>query len=255
VVNTVGTEHDRNLNSEQPELRPHAGSYTRLVHVVVIDDQPRMVELVTGFLEENGVSAIGRHDGDSGLAAIVEHDPDVVVLDLMMPGLSGTAVCRALRAAGNDVPIIMLTARGEVSERVAGLEAGADDYLVKPFALEELHARIRALARRRDPAPTTARIELGDVAIDLGARRVWVGDEEAAVRRREFDVLAVLADPPGAVVSRLRLYEEVWDGVEEDLHSNTLEVVMSRLRQRLAASRQVTITTMRGIGYRLDVSA
>jgi len=214
-----------------------------------------MVELVTGFLEENGVSAIGRHDGDSGLAAIVEHDPDVVVLDLMMPGLSGTAVCRALRAAGNDVPIIMLTARGEVSERVAGLEAGADDYLVKPFALEELHARIRALARRRDPAPTTARIELGDVAIDLGARRVWVGDEEAAVRRREFDVLAVLADPPGAVVSRLRLYEEVWDGVEEDLHSNTLEVVMSRLRQRLAASRQVTITTMRGIGYRLDVSA
>jgi len=214
-----------------------------------------MVELVTGFLEENGVSAIGRHDGESGLAAIVEHDPDVVVLDLMMPGLSGTAVCRALRAAGNDVPIIMLTARGEVSERVAGLEAGADDYLVKPFALEELHARIRALARRRDPAPTTARIELGDVAIDLGARRVWVGDEEAAVRRREFDVLAVLADPPGAVVSRLRLYEEVWDGVEEDLHSNTLEVVMSRLRQRLAASRQVTITTMRGIGYRLDVSA
>ena len=214
-----------------------------------------MVELVTGFLEENGVSATGRHDGDSGLEAIVEHDPDVVVLDLMMPGLSGIGVCRALRAAGNDVPIIMLTARGEVSERVAGLEAGADDYLVKPFALEELHARIRALARRRDPSPPAARLELGDVTIDFGARRVWVGEDEVPVRRREFDVLSVLADPPGAVVSRLRLYEEAWDGVEEDLHSNTLEVVMSRLRQRLAASRHVTITTMRGIGYRLDVSA
>jgi DNA-binding response OmpR family regulator len=224
------------------------------VQVVVIDDQPRMVELVTGFLEENGVSATGCHDGDSGLEAIIERDPDVVVLDLMMPGLSGTAVCRALRAAGNDVPIIMLTARGEVRERVAGLEAGADDYLVKPFALEELHARIRALARRRQELPTAALLELGDLTIDFGARRVWIGDEEVAVRRREFDVLAVLADPPGAVVSRLRLYEEVWDGVEEDLHSNTLEVIVSRLRHRLEGSRHVRITTMRGIGYRLDVS-
>ena len=220
---------------------------------MVIDDQPRMVELVTSYLEENGVVATGCHDGDSGLAAIIEHDPDAVVLDLMMPGLSGTAVCRTLRAAGNDVPIIMLTARGEVRERVAGLEAGADDYLVKPFALEELHARIRAIARRRDDAPTAARIELGDVVVDLGARRVWVADEEVTLTRKEFDVLTTLADPVGAVVSRLRLYDEVWDGVEEDLRSNTLEVAVSRLRQRLARSRAVVITTVRGIGYRLDV--
>ena len=181
---------------------------------MVIDDQPRMVELITGYLEEHGLSTTGCHDGDSGLSAITEHDPDVVVLDLMMPGLSGTAVCRALRAAGNDVPIIMLTARGEVAERVAGLEAGADDYLVKPFALEELHARIRAIARRRDDAPPVARIAVGDVTIDLGARRVWVGEDEVTFARREFDVLAALADPPDTVVSRLRLYEEVWEEVE-----------------------------------------
>jgi DNA-binding response OmpR family regulator len=224
------------------------------VHVVVIDDQPRMVELVTSYLREHGVTAVGCHDGDSGLAAITEHDPDVVVLDLMMPGLSGTAVCRALRAAGNDVPIIMLTARGEVAERVAGLEAGADDYLVKPFALEELHARIRAIARRRDDGPPTASIVFGDVTVDLGARRVWVGDAEVTFARREFDVLATLADPPGAVVSRLRLYEEVWDEFEENLRSNTLEVYISRLRHRLAGSSNVTIATVRGIGYRLDVS-
>jgi DNA-binding response OmpR family regulator len=224
------------------------------VHVVVIDDQPRMVELVTSYLEESGITAIGCHDGESGLAAIAEHDPDVVVLDLMMPGLSGTAVCRALRAAGNDVPVIMLTARGEVAERVAGLEAGADDYLVKPFALEELQARIRAIARRRNDGQLTAPIVLGDVTVDLGARRVWVADAEVTFARREFDVLATLADPPGTVVSRLRLYEEVWDEFEENLNSNTLEVYISRLRQRLAASRDVTIATVRGIGYRLDVS-
>lgn len=220
---------------------------------MVIDDQPRMVELVTGYLEENGVRAIGCHDGDSGLSAITEHEPDVVVLDLMMPGLSGTAVCRALRAAGNDVPIIMLTARGEVAERVAGLEAGADDYLVKPFALEELHARIRAIARRRDDASSSACISVGDVTVDLGARRVWVADTEVTFARREFDLLAALADPPGDVVPRLRLYEEVWDEVEENVHSNTLEVYIARLRNRLATSQSVSIATVRGIGYRLDV--
>jgi DNA-binding response OmpR family regulator len=224
------------------------------VHVVVIDDQPRMVELVTGYLEDHGVTSTGCHDGDSGLAAITREDPDAVVLDLMMPGLGGTAVCRALRSAGNDVPIIMLTARGEVSERVAGLEAGADDYLVKPFALEELYARIRAIARRRDEASPAASVSVGDVTIDLGARRVWVAGTESSFTRRELDLLAALAESAGTVVSRLRLYEVVWDEVEENLNSNTLEVYISRLRHHLASSQDVTITTLRGIGYRLDVS-
>jgi DNA-binding response OmpR family regulator len=222
------------------------------VHVVVIEDQPRMLQLVTSYLEENGASTTGCTDGDAGLDAIIDTDPDVVVLDLMLPGLSGTAVCRALRAAGNDVPVIMLTARGEVSERVAGLEAGADDYLVKPFALEELYARIRAISRRREEVASTPRM-FGDLTVDPEAHRVWVGAVELALPRREFDVLTVLMSPPGAVVSKQRLHEEIWDEAEADLRSNSLEVYMSRLRHRLAGSTQVTITNIRGVGYRLDL--
>src|SRR3954454_13323552 len=151
------------MNDEVPTLTS--------VRVVVIEDQPRMLQLVTRYLEEKGVSTTGCADGDTGLDAVIDTDPDVVVLDLMLPGLSGLAVCRALRAAGNDVPVIMLTARGEVSERVAGLEAGADDYLVKPFALEELHARVQAIAPRRDEH-RARRLTAGDVALDLDSRRV-----------------------------------------------------------------------------------
>jgi len=221
------------------------------VHVVVIDDQPRMVELVTSYLEENGMRTTGCFDGESGLAAIAAEDPDVVVLDLMLPMMSGTGVCKALRAAGNDVPIIMLTARGEVAERVAGLEVGADDYLVKPFALDELHARVRAIARRREehnPNQLTA----GDVTLDRDSRKIRIAGTEVTLARREFDMLATLMDPPGRVVSRHRLYDEVWDG-EVDLRSNALEVYISRVRHHLRASSNVSITTIRAVGYRLDV--
>jgi DNA-binding response OmpR family regulator len=220
------------------------------VHVVVIDDQVRMVELITSYLSEKGIRATGYHDGESGLAAIRAEAPDAVVLDLMLPMMSGTGVCKTLRAAGNDVPILMLTARGEVSERVAGLEAGADDYLVKPFSLDELYARLRAIARRRDAADS--RLTAGDVVLDLDTRRVTIGGLEVAFARRELDLLATLMDPPGRVVSRQRLYDEVWDG-ETDLRSNALEVYVSRIRNHLKSSSNVTITTMRGIGYRLDV--
>ena len=218
--------------------------------MVVIDDQVRMVELITSYLAEKGVDATGCFDGESGLATIVAENPDAVVLDLMLPMMSGTGVCKALRAAGNDVPILMLTARGEVSERVAGLEAGADDYLVKPFALDELHARLRAIARRREPADT--RLVAGDVVVDVDTRRVLVGGVEVPFARREFDLLATLMDPPGRVVSRQRLYDEIWDG-ETDLRSNALEVHVSRVRAHLKSSTDVAITTRRGIGYRLDV--
>ena len=209
-----------------------------------------MVELVTSYLSEKGIHATGYFDGESGLAAIVAENPDAVVLDLMLPMMSGTGVCKALRAAGNDVPILMLTARGEVSERVAGLEAGADDYLVKPFALDELYARLRAIARRREPADN--RLVAGDVVVDVDTRRVLVAGIEVAFARREFDVLTALMDPPGRVVSRQRLYEEIWDG-DTDVRSNALEVYVSRVRHHLESSATTSITTMRGIGYRLDV--
>jgi DNA-binding response OmpR family regulator len=222
------------------------------MHVVVVDDEPRMVQLITGYLTENDVRVTAAHDGTSALFASRQADVDAVVLDLMIPGMSGTEVCEQLRREGNDVPILMLTARGSVAERVAGLEAGADDYLVKPFALEELHARLRAIRRRRDPAET--RLVVGDVVMDEGDRRVWVADAEVALSRREFDTLRSLMSSRGRVVSRSRLYDDVWD-FDIDISSNALDVHMSRLRRALAGSDLVSIRTLRGVGYRLECNA
>jgi DNA-binding response OmpR family regulator len=222
------------------------------MHVVVVDDEPRMVELITGYLIENDVRVTGAHDGTSALFAARQADVDAVVLDLMLPGMSGTEVCRQLRREGNDVPILMLTARGTVAERVAGLEAGADDYLVKPFALEELHARLRAIQRRREPEDE--RLVVGDVVLDEGDRRVWVADEEVDLSRREFDMLRSMMSSRGRVVSRARLYDDVWD-FEVDISSNAMDVHMSRLRRALASSRRVSIRTLRGVGYRLEIDS
>ena len=219
------------------------------MHVVVVDDEPRMVELIVDYLAENDVRATGAHDGTTGLFEARQGDVDAVVLDLMLPGMSGTEVCKQLRREGNDVPILMLTARGAVAERVAGLEAGADDYLVKPFALEELHARLRAIGRRRAPDDTL--LVLGDVSLDEGDRRAWVAGEEVTLSRREFDLLVSLMSSQGRVVTRARLYDDVWD-FEVDISSNALDVHMSRLRRALAGSAAVRIHTLRGVGYRLE---
>src|SRR4051812_39080683 len=220
------------------------------MQVVVVDDEARMVELISSYLAEFDVVTTGCFDGPSGLEAAQRPGVDAVVLDLMLPGLNGIAVCRALRTSGNDVPVLMLTARGAVAERVAGLEAGADDYLVKPFALEELHARLRAIRRRRNQEEDH-RLVVGHLVLDPLEQRVWVGGEEVTLPRREFAMLTSLMESSGRVVSRARLYDDVWDD-EVDIRSNALEVHMSRLRNRLSASRDVTITTLRGVGYRLE---
>ncbi len=225
-------------------------TYPDPMHVVVVDDEHRMIELIATYLEDRQVSTTGCFDGPSGLAAARGLDVDAVVLDLMLPGLSGIEVCKQLRREGNDVPVLMLTARGAVSERVAGLEAGADDYLVKPFALEELHARLRAIRRRIDP-DSDHRLVVGDVTLDPLEQRVWVADAEVTLSRREFAMLTSLMESRGHVVSRSRLYDDVWDG-EVDIRSNALDVHMSRLRNRLETSDLVTIHTLRGIGYRLE---
>ncbi|HET8561381.1 MAG TPA: response regulator transcription factor [Marmoricola sp.] len=230
---------------ESDVVAPYAGR----MHVVVVDDEERLVELVRSYLEESGMTTTGCHDGQSGLAAAQAPDVDVVVLDWMLPGISGLEVCRALREQGNDVPVLMLTARGTVPERVEGFEAGADDYLVKPFALEELHARVRALGRRRESADEH-RITVGDVVLDPLEQRVWVAGDEVRLARREFAMLTSLMENSGRVVSRNRLFEDVWEDV--DINSNALDVHMSRVRNHLAGSRQVQITTLRGVGYRLE---
>ena len=208
-----------------------------------------MVELVTAYLQEAGFTTTGCADGMAALEAARSVEADVMVLDLMLPGLSGLEVCRQLRAEGSDLPILMLTARGTVPERVVGLEAGADDYLVKPFAMEELVARLRAIGRRREPAEH--RLGIGDVVLDPFEQRVWVGGVVTDVPRREFAMLHELLLNAGRVVSRQRLFEVMWEG-EVDIRSNAIEVHMSRLRSRLEASEEVSVTTLRGVGYRLE---
>jgi len=221
------------------------------VHVLVVDDEARLLHVVRQYLESAGMTTSGCADGPSALAAARAPYVDVVVLDLMIPGMSGGEVCRRLRAEGVEVPILMLTARGTVPERVEGFEAGADDYLVKPFALEELGARVSALGRRRPGPVDPDRLVVGDVVLDLGSRRVWIGADEFTLARREMAMLRALMERAGRVVTRAVLFDEVWDD-EVDVNSNALEVHMSRLRAHLAASATVRIVTLRGVGYRME---
>lgn len=220
------------------------------MRVIVIDDERRLVELIVNYLIESGIDAEGFHDGRAGLEAARGGDVDAVVLDLMLPGLGGIEVCRRLRRDGNKVPVLMLTAKGAVSERVAGLDAGADDYLVKPFALEELTARLRVFQRRNEVPDD--RLVVGDLVLDSLARRAWRGDIELDLSRREFDVLETLMDNVGHVVSREFILDEVWKG-EGDIRSNTVEVHISKLRSRIDKPfGDLSISTVRGVGYRLE---
>ncbi|MEV7685587.1 response regulator transcription factor [Streptomyces bungoensis] len=222
------------------------------MHYLVVDDETRLTDLVVRYLAESGHTAEGRYDGPTGLAAARDPRLDGIVLDVMLPGLDGVEVCRTLRGEGVDVPVILLTARGAISERVAGLDAGADDYLVKPFAMEELLARLRAISRRRPDS--TGRLQVGDLVLDPAQQRAWRADTELDLSRREFAVLRVLMENAGRVVSRLQLLDEVWDG-ETDLRSNAIDVHVSKVRAKVdRAFDRTTITTLRGRGYRLEIT-
>ncbi|MEU6068847.1 MULTISPECIES: response regulator transcription factor [Streptomyces] len=220
------------------------------MHYLVVDDETRLTDLVVHYLTESGHTAEGRYDGPSGLAAARDPRVDGVVLDVMLPGLDGLEVCRTLRAEGVDVPVVLLTARGAITERVAGLDAGADDYVVKPFAMEELLARLRAISRRRPDC--SGRVQVGDLVLDPEQQRAWRANTELDLSRREFDVLRVLMENAGRVVTRLQLLDEVWDG-ETDLRSNAIDVHVSKVRAKVdRAFDRTTITTLRGRGYRLE---
>ncbi|MGW1915649.1 response regulator transcription factor [Streptomyces sp. NPDC002076] len=219
---------------------------------LVVDDETRLTDLVVRYLTESGHTAEGRYDGPSGLAAARDPRLDGVLLDVMLPGMDGVEVCRTLRGEGVDVPVILLTARGAISERVTGLDAGADDYVVKPFALEELLARLRAISRRRPDG--SGRLKVGDLVLDPEQQRAWRADTELDLSRREFDVLRVLMANAGCLVTRLQLLDEVWDG-ETDLRSNAIDVHVSKVRAKVdRAFDRTTITTLRGRGYRLETA-
>jgi two-component system, OmpR family, response regulator len=221
------------------------------VRVLVVEDERRLAQLLARGLREAGHDADVRHTGGDGLLAATGGDYDTVVLDLMLPGLDGLDVCRKLRARGVRVPVLMLTARGEVPDRIAGLDAGADDYLAKPFSFDELLARLRALHRRATDSDTAA-LRAGDLRLDPAARRVFRDEAEIVLSAREFDILALLMARAGQCVSRYQILDEVWDG-ETDLRSNVIDVYIATLRAKVDKPfGRYAITTLRGAGYRLE---
>lgn len=224
---------------------------------VVVDDEQALARLVAGYLERDGFEVHVCHDGARALDVLREVDPDVVVLDLGLPGVDGVEVCRRLRTF-SDCYVIMLTARAEEVDTLIGLSVGADDYVTKPFSPRELMARVGVLLRRprRDPAPAgpapSTAVTIGSLTIDTAAREVHVDGEPVALTRTEFDVLAALASRPGVVFSRPALIEAVWGpGWVGDEH--LVDVHVLHVRQKLgdSAEQQRFVRTVRGVGYRM----
>jgi two-component system OmpR family response regulator len=220
------------------------------MRILVVEDELKMASLLQRGLREEGHAADIARTGDDGLwmARAVEYD--AIVLDLMLPGLNGVELCRQLRGGGVWSPVLMLTARNSVEDRVAGLDAGADDYLPKPFSFAELLARLRALVRR-GPAERPAVIVVGSLRLDPATRQVWRGDEEIHLSAKEFALLETFMRRPGQVLSRYQLLEHAWDYAYEN-RSNVVDVYVRYLRAKIDRPFGVeTIETVRGAGYRL----
>ena len=220
------------------------------MRVLVIEDEVRMARLLKRALEEEGHAVDVAADGPDGLWMATENRYAAIVLDVMLPGFDGFELCRRLRAAGVWVPVLMLTARDEVGDRVRGLDAGADDYLVKPFSLLELAARLRALARRDDRRLPAVLAE-GDLKLDPASKRAWRGSSELQLSPKEFALLEFFLRHPGSVLTRTQLIEAVWD-FAYDGTSNVVDQYVNYLRRKvdLPFGRH-DIETVRGMGYRL----
>ncbi|HEX3630552.1 MAG TPA: response regulator transcription factor [Candidatus Dormibacteraeota bacterium] len=221
------------------------------MRVLLIEDDRRLAASVQRGLGESGLAVDTFPDGEDGLAAVLSTPYDVIVMDVMLPGGDGFAVSRKLRQQKISTPILMLTARDAVDDRVRGLEAGADDYMVKPFAMRELLARIRALARRHLPDRSAVLIS-GAIALDTSAHRVTVNGDEVELTAKEFAILDFFMHHPGRLLSRSQIIEHVWD-YDFDGGQNLIEVYMGRLRRKLtAAGAGDPFVTIRGSGYRLE---
>ena len=229
---------------------------TALPHALVVDDDKAVRESLRRSLEFNGFRVSLAQDGAEALAGIGSIRPDVVVMDVMMPRLDGIETTRALRAAGNDVPVLVLTARDAVGDRVSGLDAGADDYLTKPFALEELLARLRALLRRVVPDEDGEEVlRFADLSLDVATREVRRGDREIELTRTEFTLLDMFLRRPRRVLERAFILEEVW-GYDFPTSANSLEVYVGYLRRKTEAEGEPRlIHTVRGVGYVLKESS
>jgi len=219
--------------------------------ILIVDDEPEIVRGLEDNLRFEGYQTLTARNGADALAVAAREAPDLIVLDLMLPVMSGWDVCRALRDRGIDVPIIMLTARGEEADRVRGLELGADDYLAKPFSLRELLARVRAVLRRPGPRQKGEELAFGDVRVRSRGRQVFKAGREVTLTRKEFDLLLYLLAHRGEVITRERLLDEVW-GYERFPTTRTVDTHVLRLRRKFEADpdRPHWILTVHGQGYR-----
>ncbi|MCW9034078.1 MAG: phosphate regulon transcriptional regulator PhoB [Rhodospirillales bacterium] len=220
--------------------------------VLVVEDEPNQAEMLIYNLEAAGYQALHAPTGEDALALAKDHEPDMILLDWMLPGISGMDVCRALRKNKQTahVPIIMLTARGEEADRVQGLDNGADDYVVKPYLPSELLARVRAMLRRMRPT-SGDKIEYGELVLDLDERKAKYFGDPVHLSATEYRILAAMAEKPGKVFSRERLLNLAWDR-DADVELRTVDVHIRRLRKALSANgKEDPVRTVRGAGYSL----
>ncbi len=221
------------------------------MRVLVVEDERKVASFVQRSLEEEGFAVDVAHDGPQGLELALATDYDAIVLDVMLPGQDGLAVVSAIREEGRRTPVLLLTARQAVGDRVKGLDAGADDYLVKPFAVEELLARVRALIRRKEgsrPGP----LAVGDLVLDPDTRRARRGDREIELTAKEYALLDYFMRNPGRVLTRAMIAEHVWN-VDFDTFSNVIDVYVNYLRNKIDAPFDVKLLkTVRGMGYMLE---
>ena len=236
------------------EGRIESGGHTLGRRILVVEDDADLALLLTYNLEAGGYAAESVERGEEAEQRILESPPDLVILDWMLPGVSGLDICTRLRACESTrpLPIMMLTARGEESERVHGLTAGADDYVVKPFSLPELMARVRGLLRRNRTEPMVARLSAGDLEIDRESRRVYRGSRDVQLKPTEFRLLECLLERPGRVFTRQELLARLW-GESAKIDTRTVDVHVGRLRKALSRGRERDpIRTVRRVGYSFD---
>lgn len=226
------------------------GPHDNAAHsIVVAEDDPAVRTAVTRVLELEGYTVIGVNDGRAALDTISQREPDAVVMDVMMPFADGITVCKELRHRGVRTPILLLTARHEIGDRVAGLDAGADDYLVKPFAVDELLARVRALLRRHESANSGSPLSVADLCLDPAKHLVMRGSRLIELTKTEFDLLQILMEQSGIVLTRDYLYEQIW-GYNFETNSKSLDVYIGYLRRKLEDNGESRLLfTVRGVGY------
>lgn len=217
-------------------------------HILVVEDEAKLAQFIKLELEYEGYEVTVNQDGLEGLATAREKNPDLILLDWMLPGVSGVEICHRLRQTGDKVPIIILTAKDEISDRVAGLDAGADDYIVKPFSIEELLARIRANLRRNQEEDSNV-LQFADLRLDRSSREVYRGSRRIELTAKEFDLLEYLISHPRQVLTRDQILERVW-GYDFMGDSNIIEVYVRYLRLKLEANNESRlIQTVRSVGY------